>query len=88
MISKIGLVLWEFVLIKTVYLFILDQYCHLGLMATHCGWSTSFPSHVLISPLSFVFSFVEVSPVRLKVHIYFPEQGGSFNLDLELAGVS
>jgi cysteine/histidine-rich domain-containing protein len=32
-------------------------------------------------------SFVEVSPIRLKVHVYFPEQGGSFNLDLELAGV-
>ena len=33
-------------------------------------------------------SYVEVSPVRLKVHAYFPEQGGSFNLDIELAGVS
>jgi len=33
-------------------------------------------------------SFVEVSPVRFRVHVYFPEQAGAFNLDLELAGVS
>jgi len=33
-------------------------------------------------------SFVECSPVRLKVHIYFPEQAGAFDLDLELAGVT
>ena len=33
-------------------------------------------------------SYVEMSPVRMKVHVYFPEQAGSFNLDLELAGVS
>lgn len=31
---------------------------------------------------------VEVSPIRLKVHIYFPDQAGAFDLDLELAGVS
>ncbi len=33
-------------------------------------------------------SYVEVSPVRLKAHVVFPEQGGSFDLDLELNGVS
>lgn len=32
-------------------------------------------------------STVEISPVRLKVHIFFPEQAGTFNLDLELAGM-
>ena len=32
-------------------------------------------------------STIEVSPVRLKMRIYFPERGGCFNLDLELKGV-
>ena len=32
-------------------------------------------------------STVEVSPVRLKMRVYFPERGGCFNLDLELKGV-
>lgn len=32
-------------------------------------------------------SSVEVSPVRLKCHIVFPEQGGSFDMDFELRGV-
>ena len=33
-------------------------------------------------------SFVEVNPIRLKTHIYFPAEKGSFNLDLELRGVN
>ena len=33
-------------------------------------------------------SSVELSPVRLKCHIVFPEQGGFFNMDIELRGVS
>ncbi|XP_067011194.1 cysteine and histidine-rich domain-containing protein morgana [Anabrus simplex] len=32
-------------------------------------------------------SSVSLSPVRLKVHLFFPEEGGSFNLDLELRGI-
>ena len=32
-------------------------------------------------------STVEISPVRLKMRIYFPERGGCFNLELELKGV-
>jgi len=32
-------------------------------------------------------SYVEVNPVRLKTHIYFPQEKGSFNLDLELKGL-
>ena len=32
-------------------------------------------------------STVEVSPVRLKIKIYFPERGGCFNLNLDLGGV-
>lgn len=32
-------------------------------------------------------STVEVSPVRLKIKIYFPERGGCFNLRLDLGGV-
>lgn len=32
-------------------------------------------------------SSVDLSPVRLRVHIYFPEQGGAFDLDLELRGI-
>jgi len=31
-------------------------------------------------------SKVEIHPIRLKVHVYFPEQAGAFDLDLELAG--
>jgi cysteine/histidine-rich domain-containing protein len=33
-------------------------------------------------------SFIDVNPVRLKVHIFFPEMGGAFDLDIELMGVS
>ena len=33
-------------------------------------------------------SYVELSPVRMKCHIVFPEQGGFFNMDIELRGVS
>ena len=33
-------------------------------------------------------SYVELSPVRMKCHLVFPEQGGSFNMDIELRGVS
>lgn len=32
-------------------------------------------------------SLIEINPIRLKTHIYFPEQAGSFNLDLELKGL-
>lgn len=32
-------------------------------------------------------SYVEANQIRLKIHIYFPEQAGAFDLDLELAGV-
>jgi len=32
-------------------------------------------------------SKIEIHPIRLKVHVYFPEQAGAFDLDLELAGV-
>jgi hypothetical protein len=33
------------------------------------------------------FSSVEVHPARLKIHAYFPEEGGAFDMDLELKGV-
>lgn len=32
-------------------------------------------------------SFVELSPVRLRAHLFFPQEKGSFNLDLELRGI-
>lgn len=32
-------------------------------------------------------SYVEVSPVRLKCHLVFPEQGGSYHMDIELRGI-
>jgi hypothetical protein len=32
-------------------------------------------------------SFVQLNPVRLKVHLFFPENQSVFNLDLELRGV-
>ena len=32
-------------------------------------------------------SFVDLNPVRMKIHIYFPEQGGSFDEDICLGGV-
>eukprot|EP00096_Caligus_rogercresseyi_P010452 TRINITY_DN3814_c0_g2_i1.p1 TRINITY_DN3814_c0_g2~~TRINITY_DN3814_c0_g2_i1.p1 ORF type:complete len:361 (-),score=74.88 TRINITY_DN3814_c0_g2_i1:50-1132(-) len=32
-------------------------------------------------------SFVEFNPIRLVAHIFFPEQGGAFDMDLELNGV-
>ena len=32
-------------------------------------------------------SYVEVSPVRLRVHAHFPEQGGDFDMDVELSRV-
>ena len=33
-------------------------------------------------------SYIEVNPIRMKCHIVFPEQGGSFDMDIELRGVS
>lgn len=32
-------------------------------------------------------SKIGVNPIRLNAHVYFPEQAGAFNLDLELAGI-
>jgi cysteine/histidine-rich domain-containing protein len=32
-------------------------------------------------------SFVELNPIRLKVHLFFPEEQSVFDLDLELCGV-
>jgi len=32
-------------------------------------------------------SKIEAHGIRLKVHVYFPEQAGAFDLDLELAGI-
>jgi len=32
-------------------------------------------------------SFVELSPVRLRVHLYFPKERGSFEIDMELRGI-
>jgi len=32
-------------------------------------------------------SYVELSPVRMKCHIVYPEEGGSFNMDMELRGI-
>jgi cysteine/histidine-rich domain-containing protein len=32
-------------------------------------------------------SSVQLNPVRLKVHLFFPEEQSVFNLDLELCGV-
>jgi hypothetical protein len=32
-------------------------------------------------------SFVQLNPVRLKVHLFFPEEQSVFSLDLELYGV-
>lgn len=32
-------------------------------------------------------SYVEVSPVRLVVHLHFPEENSNFDLDLELKGI-
>jgi len=32
-------------------------------------------------------SYVDISSVRLKCHIVFPEQGGSFDMDIELRGI-
>jgi len=32
-------------------------------------------------------SFVEINPIRLKAHIYFPQEKGGFDLDLELKGI-
>nr|CAD7402949.1 unnamed protein product [Timema cristinae] len=32
-------------------------------------------------------STIELSPVRLKIHMFFPEEQGSFDLDLELRGI-
>jgi len=32
-------------------------------------------------------SFVEVNPVRLVVHLHFPEENANFDLDLELKGI-
>jgi hypothetical protein len=32
-------------------------------------------------------SFVQLNPIRLKVHLFFPEDQSIFSLDLELCGV-
>jgi len=32
-------------------------------------------------------SYVEVNPIRLKAHIFFPQEKGAFDLDLELRGI-
>jgi len=32
-------------------------------------------------------SYVEVNPIKLKVHIYFPKENGAFELDTELCGI-
>ena len=32
-------------------------------------------------------SYVELSPVRLVVHLHFPEENANFDLDLELKGI-
>merc|ERR550532_1149699 len=32
-------------------------------------------------------SYVEINPVRLIVHLYFPGENANFDLDLELAGI-
>jgi len=32
-------------------------------------------------------SYVEVNPIRLKVHVYFPAEKGAFDLDAELRGI-
>jgi len=32
-------------------------------------------------------SYVEVNPIRLKAHLYFPQEKGSFNIDIELKGL-
>lgn len=32
-------------------------------------------------------SYVELSPVRMKCHIVYPEQGGCFDMDIELRGI-
>merc|ERR1711997_403505 len=32
-------------------------------------------------------SHVELSPVRMKCHIVYPEQGGCFDMDIELRGI-
>merc|ERR1712111_114132 len=32
-------------------------------------------------------SFVEVNPVRLVIHLHFPEENANFDLDLELKGI-
>nr|ADD37910.1 Cysteine and histidine-rich domain-containing protein 1 [Lepeophtheirus salmonis] len=32
-------------------------------------------------------SYVEFNPIRLVAHIFFPEQGGAFDMDIELNGV-
>jgi len=32
-------------------------------------------------------SYIELSPVRMKCHIVYPEEGGCFNMDIELRGI-
>lgn len=49
-------------------------------------------SHVVVSVFSKKYdpfkSFVKLNPIRLVIHIYFPESDASFDLDLELHGVA
>jgi len=33
-------------------------------------------------------SFVEINPIRLKAHLYFPQEKGSFDVDIELRGIA
>lgn len=48
-------------------------------------------SHVVVAIYSKKYdsqiSYIEVNPIRLKVHIYFPLEKGSFDLDTELRGI-
>jgi len=32
-------------------------------------------------------SYVEINPIRLKAHLYFPQEKGAFDLDIELRGL-
>jgi len=33
-------------------------------------------------------SYVEINPIRLKAHLYFPQEKGSFELEIELKGIA
>ena len=38
-------------------------------------------------PTNEVKTFIEVNPIRLAVHIFFPSNGNSYKSDIELRGV-